>query len=229
MIQVEHLTRNFEYYTKATGLKGSVKNLFHREKLIKEAVKDVSFCVEKGEIIGLLGPNGAGKTTTLKMLSGILFPSSGSARVDGFIPWERKDEFKRKFSIVMGQKNQLWWDLPACDSFYLNKCIFDISDGEYRRTISELSELLDVKDLLNVQVRRLSLGERMKMEILNKNKNNWERSVRDRGLEDYKRAKKIDHEFYKYPALAEIVRIIGRQYPENKDDRDDIILKSILR
>lgn len=166
MIQVEHLTRNFEYYTKATGLKGSVKNLFHREKLIKEAVKDVSFCVEKGEIIGLLGPNGAGKTTTLKMLSGILFPSSGSARVDGFIPWERKDEFKRKFSIVMGQKNQLWWDLPACDSFYLNKCIFDISDGEYRRTISELSELLDVKDLLNVQVRRLSLGERMKMEIL---------------------------------------------------------------
>ena len=141
-------------------------NLFHREMLKKEAVKDISFSVERGEMIGLLGPNGAGKTTTLKMLSGILFPTAGEVEIDGYIPWERKNAFKRRFSIVMGQKNQLWWDLPASDSFYLNKCIFDVPDGEYRRTVEELSELLDVKDLMNVQVRRLSLGERMKMEIL---------------------------------------------------------------
>lgn len=166
IIRVEHLRKEFAYYRKATGLQGSLHNLFHREMLKKEAVKDISFTVEKGEIAGLLGPNGAGKTTTLKMLSGILFPTSGEAEIDGYIPWERKNAFKRRFSIVMGQKNQLWWDLPASDSFYLNKCIFDVPDGEYRRTVEELSELLDVKDLMNVQVRRLSLGERMKMEIL---------------------------------------------------------------
>lgn len=165
-IRVEHLKKEFEYYKKGTGLQGSLHNLFHREMLKKEAVKDISFSVERGEMIGLLGPNGAGKTTTLKMLSGILFPTAGEVEIDGYIPWERKNAFKRRFSIVMGQKNQLWWDLPASDSFYLNKCIFDVPDGEYRRTVEELSELLDVKDLMNVQVRRLSLGERMKMEIL---------------------------------------------------------------
>ena len=163
---MEHLKKEFEYYKKGTGLQGSLHNLFHREMLKKEAVKDISFSVERGEMIGLLGPNGAGKTTTLKMLSGILFPTAGEVEIDGYIPWERKNAFKRRFSIVMGQKNQLWWDLPASDSFYLNKCIFDVPDGEYRRTVEELSELLDVKDLMNVQVRRLSLGERMKMEIL---------------------------------------------------------------
>ena len=166
VIRVEHLKKEFEYYKKGTGLQGSLHNLFHREMLKKEAVKDISFSVERGEMIGLLGPNGAGKTTTLKMLSGILFPTAGEVEIDGYIPWARKNAFKRRFSIVMGQKNQLWWDLPASDSFYLNKCIFDVPDGEYRRTVEELSELLDVKDLMNVQVRRLSLGERMKMEIL---------------------------------------------------------------
>lgn len=158
VIRVEHLKKEFEYYKKGTGLQGSLHNLFHREMLKKEAVKDISFSVERGEMIGLLGPNGAGKTTTLKMLSGILFPTAGEVEIDGYIPWERKNAFKRRFSIVMGQKNQLWWDLPASDSFYLNKCIFDVPDGEYRRTVEELSELLDVKDLMNVQVRRLSLG-----------------------------------------------------------------------
>ena len=128
--------------------------------------RSISFSVGKGEMIGFLGPNGAGKTTTLKMLSGILYPTGGRIEVDGFVPWERKNEFKRRISIVMGQKNQLWWDLPASDSFYLNKCIFGVDDGAYRDIVTELSELLDVKELLNVQVRRLSLGERMKMEIL---------------------------------------------------------------
>ncbi len=166
VIEVDHLKKEFSYYKKAVGLSGSLHNLFHRETLTKEAVKDITFSVEKGEVIGLLGPNGAGKTTTLKMLSGILHPTSGSARVDGYIPWERKNEFKRRFSIVMGQKNQLWWDLPASDSFYLNKCIFNVDDQEYIKTVEELAELLEVKELMSVQVRRLSLGERMKMEIL---------------------------------------------------------------
>lgn len=166
MITVDHLKKEFHYYKKMTGIKGSLHNIFRRETLTKEAVRDISFAVEKGEMIGFLGPNGAGKTTTLKILSGILYPTGGRVEVDGFVPWERKNEFKKRISIVMGQKNQLWWDLPASDSFYLNKCIFGIDDGAYRDIVTELSELLDVKDLLNVQVRRLSLGERMKMEIL---------------------------------------------------------------
>ena len=166
MITVEHLKKEFTYYKKMTGIRGSLHNVFHRETLKKEAVRDISFSVDKGEMIGFLGPNGAGKTTTLKMLSGILYPTGGKVEIDGYIPWERKNEFKRRISIVMGQKNQLWWDLPASDSFYLNKCIFGVDDGTYRDIVTELSEMLEVQDLLNVQVRRLSLGERMKMEIL---------------------------------------------------------------
>ncbi len=165
-IEVHNLHKDFMYYKKSIGLLGSVKNMFKRETLVKEAVKDVTFQVEKGEMKGLLGPNGAGKTTTLKMLSGILYPTSGSAQVVGYTPWERKNEFKRRFSIVMGQKNQLWWDLPAMDSFNLNKCIYDVDDRKYQSVIEELTELLDVREQVHVQVRRLSLGERMKMELI---------------------------------------------------------------
>lgn len=165
-ILVEHLRRDFEYYEKEAGLKGSLKNLLHREKRIRSAVKDISFAVQPGEIVGFIGPNGAGKTTTIKMLSGILYPSSGCAWVNGFVPWERKDEFKRQFSFVAGQKSQLWNDLPAIESFYLNKCIYEIPDAAYRRTLDELVELFRVGDFLKVQVRRLSLGERMKMEMI---------------------------------------------------------------
>jgi ABC-2 type transport system ATP-binding protein len=166
IIEVNNLSKSFDFYKKELGLKNSVKNLFHREKLSKEAVKGISFQIEKGEIVGFLGPNGAGKTTTLKMLSGILFPTSGSASVLGFTPWERKKEFKKNFSIVMGQKNQLWWDLPANESFYINKCIYEVEDDSYKNMVGYLSEMLGVKHLLNVQVRRLSLGERMKMELI---------------------------------------------------------------
>ena len=165
-IRVRELNKSFVYYRKEAGLKHSLKNLFARKSLVKEAVKSVSFDIGPGECVGFLGPNGAGKTTTLKMLSGILYPTSGEADVLGYVPWERKNEFKRLFSIVMGQKNQLWWDLPASDSIYLNKCIYDVEDDLYRRSLAELSEMLDVQDLLDVQVRRLSLGERMKMEII---------------------------------------------------------------
>lgn len=165
-IEVKHLCKSFKYYKKESGLKNSIKNLFHRKYLEKKAVNNISFGVESGEIVGFIGPNGAGKTTTLKMLSGILYPSSGSAKVLGYIPWERKNELKIQLSIVMGQKNQLWWDLPANESLNLNKYIYEIEDKEYSNNIEELSELLDVKHLLNIQVRKLSLGERMKMELI---------------------------------------------------------------
>ena len=166
IIKVDHLSKSFDYYKKELGLKNSLKNLFFREKLTKEAVNDISFEINEGEMVGFLGPNGAGKTTTLKMLSGILHPTAGQARVLGFVPWERKKAFKMQFAIVMGQKNQLWWDLPANESLYLNKCIYEVDDRDYQATLAELTELLDVKDLLSVQVRRLSLGERMKMELV---------------------------------------------------------------
>lgn len=166
IIEVNNLSKSFSYYKKDVGLKSSFKNLFHREHLVKHAVQDISFEIEEGEIVGFLGPNGAGKTTTLKMLSGILFPTSGTASILGYVPWKRKKDFKMNFSIVMGQKTQLWWDLPANESFYLNKFIYEIDDKEYNNTLAEFSELLEVKDLLKVQVRRLSLGERMKMELI---------------------------------------------------------------
>jgi ABC-2 type transport system ATP-binding protein len=165
-IEVQLLTKQFSYYEKQVGLKSSVKNLFSRKKLYKDAVDNVSFSIDKGEVVGFIGTNGAGKTTTLKMLAGILFPTSGDAAICGYVPWERKESFKKSISIVMGQKNQLWWDLPASESFFLNKCIYEIDNKEYALFLEELAELLDVKHLLNIQVRRLSLGERMKMELI---------------------------------------------------------------
>ncbi len=166
LIEVANLSKSFTYHEKELGLKSSIKNLFKREKLTKEAVSDISFTIEEGEIVGFLGPNGAGKTTTLKMLSGILHPTSGSAKVLGFTPWERKKNFKMQFAIVMGQKSQLWWDLPANESLYLNKCIYEVPDLEYQRIVDELSDLLDVRKVMKVPVRRLSLGERMKFELI---------------------------------------------------------------
>jgi ABC-2 type transport system ATP-binding protein len=166
MIKVDNLYKIYGYKKKELGLRGSLKNFVSNERQEKIAVDKISFQIDDGEIVGFLGPNGAGKTTTLKMLSGIMFPTDGYAEVLGYVPWEGKNEFKRNISIVLGQKNQLWWDLPANESLYLNKCIYDISDKDYRKTLDELSELLEVKELLDVQVRNLSLGERMKMELL---------------------------------------------------------------
>lgn len=166
MIEVNNLCKQFTLRTKGLGMKQSLKSFLKPEIKVKDAVKNVTFEIEEGEVVGFLGPNGAGKTTTLKMLSGILFPTSGEVSVLGYTPWERKNEFKRQISIVLGQKNQLWWDLPANESLYLNKCIYGIEDSEYKRTLNELCGLLQVKDLLDVQVRNLSLGERMKMELV---------------------------------------------------------------
>ncbi|KWX81158.1 multidrug ABC transporter ATP-binding protein [Paenibacillus riograndensis] len=166
IIEAAHVSKSFEFYKKEEGIKSSFKNLFHREKLIKDAVKDLSFSVEEGEIVGFLGPNGAGKTTTLKLLSGIIYPTHGDILVNGYIPWNRANLFKKQIAVVMAQKNQLWWDLPANESILLNKHIYEIPDAEYKKTLSDLVEIFGVQDLLAVQVRRLSLGERMKFEII---------------------------------------------------------------
>ena len=144
----------------------SVRGLFHREHREVHAVKDVSFQIEEGEILAFLGPNGAGKTTTLKLLSGLIVPTSGTARVMGHIPWKRENAYRRRFSLVTGQKEQLWWDLPAQESFRLHKEIYRIAEDDYRRRMDELTSLMDVRDLIAQPVRELSLGERMRMELI---------------------------------------------------------------
>ena len=165
-IEVENLTKTFTSLKKDPGLRGTLKSLVTRQTTEVQAVKGVSFSIQPGEIVGFLGPNGAGKTTTLKMLSGILYPTSGRAAVLGYTPWERKNPYLRQISLVMGQKNQLWWDLPAVDSFLLLKEIYEIPTDVYQRRVSELTELLDLGPLLETQVRKLSLGERMKCELV---------------------------------------------------------------
>jgi ABC-2 type transport system ATP-binding protein len=166
VISVEHLSKEFYYYQKQAGITGALQNLGRRERVVKKAVEDISFEVGEGEILGLLGPNGAGKTTTIKMISGILHPSSGVVTVDGSIPWERKKKFKQNITIVLGNKSQLWTDLPAIDSFEINRCIYDIPGDVYRERVNRLSEMLNVAHLLKIQVRRLSLGEKMKLEFI---------------------------------------------------------------
>src|ERR1700719_3486406 len=165
-IVAKDLSKVYRTYKKRSGLFGAVQGLVHRDFEETRAVDRVSFSIEQGEFVGFLGPNGAGKTTVLKMLSGLLVPTAGSASVLGFTPWERKPEFKRQFSLVLGQKNSLWWDLPARESLELNRAIYQIPRATYDKTVDELVELLDVRDKLNVMVRELSLGERMKMELI---------------------------------------------------------------
>lgn len=165
-IEANQLTKVYKTYTKRSGFKGALKDLFFRQHQHTIAANEVSFKVNEGELVGFLGPNGAGKTTTLKMLSGLLYPTRGKAEVLGFVPWQRKPEFKRQFSLIMGQKNQLWWDLPAAESLELNRVIYGLDKKESQRTIDELTEWLEVKHKLNVMVRELSLGERMKMELI---------------------------------------------------------------
>jgi ABC-2 type transport system ATP-binding protein len=165
-IEVSGLTKAFRTYKKAPGFGGAVRGLFKRQYEQTLAVKDVSFKVEPGELVGFLGPNGAGKTTTLKMLSGLLYPTSGLARVLGYVPWEREDGYRRQFALLLGQKNQLWWDLPARESLDLNGKIYGIPKPELEKTVAEMTELLAVREKLNVSVRELSLGERMKMELI---------------------------------------------------------------
>lgn len=166
MIEVRGLTKAFQTYKKQPGFSGAVKGLFRRHYEQTLAVNDVNFKIEPGELVGFLGPNGAGKTTTLKMLAGLLYPTGGTAQVLGYTPWERHDGYRRQFALLLGQKNQLWWDLPARESLELNAKIYGIPAAQFNRTVDEMTEMLSVRDKLNVSVRELSLGERMKMELI---------------------------------------------------------------
>jgi ABC-2 type transport system ATP-binding protein len=165
-IEVHQLSKSYRVYQKKEGLREAIRGLFHREFRTVEAVRGISLRVEAGEFVAFLGPNGAGKTTTLKLLSGVISPTSGHASVMGYIPWQRKLEYRRRFALVMGQKNQLWWDLPAQESFRLHQQIYAIRKEDFDRNLGELTEMLEVCSLLGRPVRELSLGERMKMELI---------------------------------------------------------------
>jgi len=164
-IIVDGLVKNFEVTQKEPGLTGAVKSLFSPKKKEIHALNGVSFTIQPGELVGFIGPNGAGKTTTLKTLSGLLFPTSGFVEVLEYDPWERKPEFLKQISLVMGQKNQLWWDLPAIETFELNKAIYEIPTHVYQENLKELVTLLEIEKLLETPVRKLSLGQRMRMEL----------------------------------------------------------------
>lgn len=165
VIEVEQLSKIYRVPKKAPGLLGSLRSLVRREHLEVAAVADVSFRLTAGELVGFLGPNGAGKTTTLKVLAGLLHPSGGRVAVLGHQPWRRETALLRQFSLVLGQKNQLWWDLPALESFRLNAEIYGVPRAELRTTLDEPVDLLELEPVLGVQVRKLSLGERMKCEL----------------------------------------------------------------
>ena len=165
IIFVDLLSKTYKVPEREGGFGAAVRSFFNRKYKDVNAVQKVSFGIERGKIVGFLGPNGAGKTTTLKMLSGLLHPTSGNAHVLGFTPWELKPEYLRSMTLVMGQRNRLSWDIPAADSFLLNQAIYRIADDEYKKTYKELDELLELEPLMKKPVRNLSLGERMKCEI----------------------------------------------------------------
>ncbi|MDZ7587300.1 MAG: ABC transporter ATP-binding protein [Patescibacteria group bacterium] len=164
-ISVSNLKKYYRVYQKEPGLLGSVKSLINRKYEDVKAVNDISFSINEGELVGFIGPNGAGKTTTLKVLSGLLFPTAGEVKVLDFTPFDRKSVFQKQFSLIMGQKNQLWWDLPALDSFLLNKEIYEIPGPQFESTLEQLVDMLDLGKIFKIQVRKLSLGQRMKCEL----------------------------------------------------------------
>jgi ABC-2 type transport system ATP-binding protein len=165
-IEINKLEKSYRVYQKQEGLRAAIAGLFHRQYRQVDAVRGIDLKVEQGEFVAFLGPNGAGKTTTLKLLSGVITPTSGSATVLGYVPWKRDNAYRRRFALVMGQKNQLWWDLPAAESFRLHQHIYRIEPERFQKTRDELTDMLDVTRLLSQPVRELSLGERMKMELI---------------------------------------------------------------
>jgi len=165
-IETRDLRKTYISTKKAPGIVGGIKSLFSSEKTEVEAVKGVNLSLEQGELVGFLGPNGAGKTTTLKMLSGILYPTSGYASVLGYTPSDRKPEMLRQISLVMGNKMQLWWDLPAWDGFLVLKELYEVDDAQFKRRTDRLIDALDLREKIHTQVRKLSLGERMKCELV---------------------------------------------------------------
>jgi len=164
-ILVENLTKTYQVSEREGGFAAAVRSFFKRKYRDVHAVQQVGFHIQPGEVVGFLGPNGAGKTTTLKMLSGLLHPSQGTARVLGFTPWELKPEYLRSMTLVMGQRSRLSWDIPAADSFLLNQAIYRIPDNDYKQTLAELDDLLELEPIMRKPVRNLSLGERMKVEL----------------------------------------------------------------
>ena len=165
VIEIRGLEKTYRVYQKQEGLLAAVRGLFNREYREVQAVRGIDLDVAEGEFVAFLGPNGAGKTTTLKLLSGVINPTAGQASVMGFVPWQRENAYRRRFALVMGQKNQLWWDLPAAESFRLHQQIYAIDPVEFQSVQDELTDLLEVRHVLNQPVRELSLGERMKMEL----------------------------------------------------------------
>jgi ABC-2 type transport system ATP-binding protein len=165
MIEVAHLCKYYRVHERDPGFWASLRSVFNRKFRTVKAVDDISFHIPEGQIVGFLGPNGAGKTTTMKVLSGLLHPSSGQVRVAGFIPFEQKKEFKKRISLVMGQKSQLIWDVPAAETFLVNKAIYEIKDKAYKAMLDDLADLLDLGQVIHKPVRQLSLGERMKCEL----------------------------------------------------------------
>lgn len=166
VISVKNLKKYYSVYQKEPGFWGSIKSLFSRKYSQVKAVDNISFKIDEGELVGFIGPNGAGKTTTLKVLSGLLYPTSGAVSVLGFEPFKRQPELQKQFTLIMGQKNQLWWDLPAWESFILNKEIYEVSDDQFKKVVFKLSQMLEIDDVLKIQVRKLSLGQRMKCELV---------------------------------------------------------------
>lgn len=166
IIETKNLARSYVTYKKTEGLLNSFRGFFHREYTEKIALRPTDLKIHKGEVVGLVGSNGAGKTTLIKLLAGLIYPSGGNVKVLGFDPWDRKSEYLKRISVLLGQKAQLWWDLAPVDSFQLLATIYDLPKVEARTRYEELAEVLRCQDQLNVQLRRLSLGERMKMEII---------------------------------------------------------------
>ena len=166
VIIVKNLKKTYKTHNREQGLLNAIKSLVHRKYEYKEALKGISFEVEEGEILGFIGPNGAGKSTAIKALSGVLFPSSGEVKVLGFIPWKDRIKYVKHIGVVFGQKEQLWWDIPAVDTFYLHRDLFEINEKVFEKRLKHMVRILQIEDIMKTPVRDLSLGERMKCKIV---------------------------------------------------------------
>jgi ABC-2 type transport system ATP-binding protein len=166
IIQVKNLEKEYKTHVRGQGLINAFRSLIRRKSQIKKALKGITFDIQKGEIVGFIGPNGAGKSTTIKTLAGVLYPSSGFVRVLGYIPWKDRVKYVKNIGVVFGQKTQLWWDIPAIDTFYLHKDIYDIPEKQFKRRLKDMIKIMDVEEVVKTPVRDLSLGERMKCQII---------------------------------------------------------------